>query len=59
MVSCNPATAARDMRILVDGGYAIERIVPIDQFLFSPHIELVALLRRSAAGITHMCQAGA
>ncbi len=46
MVSCNPATASRDLRILVDGGYRIARVTPIDQFLFSPHIELVAVLER-------------
>ena len=46
MVSCNPATCARDLRILVDGGYRITRVVPVDQFLFSPHIELVAVLER-------------
>ena len=46
MVSCNPGTCARDLRILADGGYRITRVVPIDQFLFSPHIELVALLER-------------
>lgn len=45
-VSCNPATLARDCRILVDAGYAIERVVPIDQFVWSPHIEVVAVLRR-------------
>lgn len=45
-VSCNPGTLARDLRILVDGGYRIVRIVPIDQFLFSPHIEVVAHLER-------------
>ncbi len=45
-ISCNPATLARDCRILVDAGYAIERIVPIDQFVWSPHIEAVAVLRR-------------
>ena len=46
MVSCNPGTCARDLRILVDGGYRIARVVPVDQFLFSPHIELVAELER-------------
>ena len=45
-VSCNPGTLARDLRILVDGGYRIARVVPVDQFLFSPHIEVVAHLER-------------
>ena len=45
-VSCNPGTLARDLRILVDGGYRITRVVPVDQFLFSPHIEVVAHLVR-------------
>jgi 23S rRNA (uracil1939-C5)-methyltransferase len=45
-VSCNPGTLVRDLRILVDGGYRIARIVPVDQFLFSPHIEVVAHLAR-------------
>jgi 23S rRNA (uracil1939-C5)-methyltransferase len=45
-VSCNPATLARDLRILVDGGYAIRSITPIDQFLWSPHVEAVALLEK-------------
>jgi 23S rRNA (uracil1939-C5)-methyltransferase len=45
-VSCNPGTLARDLRILVDGGYRLERVVPVDQFLFSPHIEMVAALGR-------------
>ena len=41
-VSCNPATFARDARTLVDGGYACLEVTPIDQFLWTPHIELVA-----------------
>jgi 23S rRNA (uracil1939-C5)-methyltransferase len=45
-VSCNPGTLARDLRILVDSGYRITRVVPVDQFLFSPHIEVVAHLAR-------------
>ena len=41
-VSCNPATFARDARTLVDGGYDCLEVTPIDQFLWTPHIELVA-----------------
>ena len=45
-VSCNPASFARDARILVDGGYAVERITPVDQFRHSPHVEIVGVFRR-------------
>lgn len=45
-VSCNPATLARDARILIDGGYKLERVTPIDQFLYAPHVEAVAIFRR-------------
>jgi 23S rRNA (uracil1939-C5)-methyltransferase len=45
-VSCNVATFARDARILADAGYRLERITPIDQFRYSPHVELVAKFRR-------------
>ena len=44
--SCNPGTLARDLRLLVDGGYKITRVVPIDQFLYSSHVEVVAHLER-------------
>lgn len=46
-VSCNPATFARDARILMDGGYKLTRVTPVDQFLWSPHIEVVGVFRRA------------
>jgi len=46
-VSCNPATLARDARILIDGGFKLEAVTPIDQFLYSPHVEAVAVFRRA------------
>jgi 23S rRNA (uracil1939-C5)-methyltransferase len=45
-VSCNAATFARDARILIDGGYKIEGITPVDQFRHTPHVELVARFAR-------------
>jgi 23S rRNA (uracil1939-C5)-methyltransferase len=45
-VSCNVATFARDARILVDGGYTIEGVTPVDQFRHTPHVELVAKFKR-------------
>lgn len=45
-VSCNPATFARDARILIDGGYRLERVVPIDQFVYSAETEVVGLFLR-------------
>lgn len=45
-VSCNPVTLARDARILADGGYTLESVTPIDQFLYAAHVEAVAILRR-------------
>lgn len=45
-VSCNPATFARDARILTEGGLRLRRVTPIDQFLWSPHLELVGEFAR-------------
>jgi 23S rRNA (uracil1939-C5)-methyltransferase len=45
-VSCNVATFARDARILIDRGYKIEGVTPVDQFRHTPHVELVARFRR-------------
>jgi 23S rRNA (uracil1939-C5)-methyltransferase len=46
MVSCNPATFARDARILIDGGYSCLWVQPIDAFLWSSRIELVGAFAR-------------
>jgi 23S rRNA (uracil1939-C5)-methyltransferase len=41
-VSCNPATLARDAKILCDGGYRVAEVTPVDQFRYSAHVEVVA-----------------
>lgn len=45
-VSCSASSFARDARLLADGGYRLIRVVPIDQFLWSPHVELFAEFSR-------------
>ena len=45
-VSCNPQTFARDARVLIDAGFRLETVTPIDQFLWSAHVELVGIFRR-------------
>jgi 23S rRNA (uracil1939-C5)-methyltransferase len=45
-VSCNAATFARDARILIDGGYRLEAVTPVDQFRYTPRVEIVARLVR-------------
>jgi 23S rRNA (uracil1939-C5)-methyltransferase len=46
-VSCNVNTFARDARLLIDGGYRITTVTPVDQFRHTPHVELVARFTRS------------
>jgi 23S rRNA (uracil1939-C5)-methyltransferase len=45
-VSCSAESFSRDARALVDGGYLLESVAPLDQFRFSPHVEIVAVFRR-------------
>ena len=45
-VSCNPDSFARDAAILLGGGWRLELVTPVDQFLWSPHLELVAAFSR-------------
>jgi len=45
-ISCNPATFARDAATLVGAGYHLERVTPVDQFVWTPHLELAGVFRR-------------
>jgi 23S rRNA (uracil1939-C5)-methyltransferase len=45
-VSCNPLTLARDLALLVEAGYRITSVTPIDQFLWTSHVEVVATLEK-------------
>nr|WP_041368433.1 class I SAM-dependent RNA methyltransferase [Methylocella silvestris] len=47
-VSCNHQSFARDAATLCAGGYELERVLPVDQFRHSPHLEIVARFRRAA-----------
>lgn len=42
-VSCNPESFVRDANILISGGYILQEVTMVDQFVYSPHTELVAL----------------
>jgi 23S rRNA (uracil1939-C5)-methyltransferase len=45
-VSCNPGAFARDMRLLIEGGYRLTAVTPVDQFRYSAHVEIVARLEK-------------
>jgi 23S rRNA (uracil1939-C5)-methyltransferase len=45
-VSCNPATLARDLKYLTKGDYKLEKVLPIDMFPQTGHIECLAYLKR-------------
>jgi 23S rRNA (uracil1939-C5)-methyltransferase len=46
-VSCDAASFSRDARVMIEGGYRLTAVIPVDQFLWSSHIELVASFRRA------------
>jgi 23S rRNA (uracil1939-C5)-methyltransferase len=48
MVSCSPASFARDANILRRGGYSLSQALMIDQFVYSPHLEIVSLFSRES-----------
>ncbi len=45
-ISCNPSTFARDAQILVDSGYSLGKVIPVDMFPHTMHIELVSIFER-------------
>ncbi len=45
-VSCDAGTFARDANLLVKGGFRLERVVPVDQFRYSAHVEMVGIFSR-------------
>jgi 23S rRNA (uracil1939-C5)-methyltransferase len=48
-VSCNAQSFARDAKILISGGYELASVTPVDQFLYSPHVELVGVFKKAGA----------
>jgi 23S rRNA (uracil1939-C5)-methyltransferase len=49
IVSCDPASLARDLRSMIGLGYELERIIPFDLFPQTAHVEALAVLRASGA----------
>ncbi|MFC2671050.1 class I SAM-dependent RNA methyltransferase [Lancefieldella parvula] len=46
-VSCNVVTQARDLKVLLDSGFAIERVTPVDMFPHTKHVECVVVLSKA------------
>lgn len=46
MISCNPITFARDVHNLQDAGFSMGKVIPVDQFLYSPHLEILSIFNR-------------
>ena len=46
MISCNPATAARDAKLLYDKGYTVDKVCGVDLFPRTGHVECVVLMSR-------------
>ncbi|NMA84879.1 MAG: 23S rRNA (uracil-5-)-methyltransferase RumA, partial [Epulopiscium sp.] len=47
-VSCNPSTFARDLVILTEGGYKLNKVQPVDMFPQTSHVETVVLMSKVA-----------
>jgi 23S rRNA (uracil1939-C5)-methyltransferase len=52
-ISCNPETLARDLSILIQAGFKLKSVTPVDQFIWTPHLEAVALLERAGGKKRH------
>jgi 23S rRNA (uracil1939-C5)-methyltransferase len=48
-ISCNPETFARDAQILCSGNYQLNEVTPVDQFYWSPHLEVVGFFQRNGS----------
>jgi len=46
-ISCNPSTFGRDAAAMIEGGYTLEKVMPVDQFTWSAHVEIAAVFRKS------------
>lgn len=46
MISCNPITFSRDVQSLIDAGFKMGAVTPVDQFLYAPHLEIVSVFTR-------------
>jgi 23S rRNA (uracil1939-C5)-methyltransferase len=46
-ISCNPATFSRDAQALINGGYMLEKLMPVDQFVWSDHVEVAAIFSKT------------
>ena len=45
-ISCNPQSFARDLQVLLENGFKVQELTPLDQFMWTPHIEVMAFLTR-------------
>ncbi|WP_193176209.1 hypothetical protein [Oricola nitratireducens] len=52
-ISCDPGTLGRDLAILIQAGFALKSVTPVDRFISTPHLEAIALPERSGTKKRH------